>query len=71
MIFSNSKVYDNLKIASIIVSALGTLYGAIALAWGLPYGEQVGSTALAIVTFLGTFLKASSDKYKEEQSNES
>lgn len=66
-----NKTYDILKIiATIILPALGTLYAAIASIWGLPFGDQVDKTVLAIVVALDTILgvtvtKASSDYNKE------
>ena len=65
-----NKTYDILKlIATIILPALGTLYAAIASIWGLPFGDQVDKTVLAIVVALDTILgitvtKASSDYNK-------
>lgn len=64
----NDKVYDILKwIAQIALPALGTLYFALAAAWGLPYGEQVVGTITAIDTFLGALLGISSANYYKSQ----
>ena len=49
----SNKVYDVLRaIATIILPALGTLYAALAVIWGLPFPDQVTGTVLAIVTLL-------------------
>ena len=60
----SNKVYDILKfIAQIILPALATFYLAIAAIWGLPYGEQIAGTIMAIDTLLGTILGVSTKKY--------
>ena len=60
----SNKVYDVLRaIATIILPALGTLYAALAVIWGLPFPDQVTGTVLAIVTFMNALLKLSSIKY--------
>lgn len=58
--------YDILKyIAQIVLPACGTLYGALAGIWGLPYGEQIVSTIAAVDLFLGAVLKISTDDYNK------
>ena len=60
----SDKVYDVLKyIAQIILPALATLYLTLAGIWGLPFGEAISGTIMAIDTFLGVALKISSNKY--------
>lgn len=62
-----NKVYDVLKyIAQIVLPACGTLYGALAGIWGLPYGESIVATIAAVDLFLGAILKISSDNYYKE-----
>lgn len=62
----SNKVYDVLKwIAQYFLPALGTLYFALAGIWGLPYGEQVVGTLVAIDTFLGVVLGISTATYKK------
>lgn len=61
--FSND-TYDKLKwIAQYFLPGLGTLYFALCSIWGLPYGEQVMGTIVAIDTFLGVLLGISSQNY--------
>lgn len=63
----SNKVYDVLRaIATIILPALGTLYAALAVIWGLPFPDQVTGTVLAIVTFMNALLKLSSIKYNAD-----
>lgn len=62
----SNKVYDVLKdIAQIYLPALAALYLTLAGIWGLPYGEQVSATIMAVDTCLGGFLKISSNQYKK------
>lgn len=64
----NSKVYDCLKwIAMVVLPAIGTLYAALAGIWGLPYGEQIVGTIMAVDTFMGVVLGVSGAKYKGEK----
>ena len=64
----SNKVDDVLKsIALIVLPALGTLYFALSGIWGLPYGEEVKGTILAVDTALGAMLCISSAAYKKEQ----
>jgi len=67
----SDKVYDTLKeIALVWLPAIGTLYGVLANIWGLPYGEQIVATIIAVDTFLGTVLHISNKLYKEDKENE-
>ena len=60
-----NRTYDILKwVALVVLPALGTLYFALSSIWGLPYGEQVVGTIVALDTFLGALLKKSSDEYE-------
>lgn len=62
----SNKVYDILVwIAQVVLPAIGTLYAALAGIWGLPFGEQIVGTILAVDTFLGAVLKISNTKYKK------
>lgn len=70
----SNKVYDILKtIALIWLPAIGTLYSALAAIWGLPYGEEIVATIVAVDTFLGAILQISSASYKKkgDEENES
>ena len=60
----SNKVYDILKwIALVVFPAIATLFSAISMIWGIPYGEQITSTIIAIDTALGAILGVSSVKY--------
>lgn len=61
------KMYGILKwIAQYFLPALGTLYFALATIWGLPYGEQIVGTIVAIDTFLGVLLGISTAEYNKQ-----
>lgn len=64
MIFQSGKTYDVLVyIAQIVLPAFATLYGTLATIWGLPYGEQIVETVIAIDTCLGVLLRISKKRY--------
>lgn len=69
-----NKVYDTLKwIAQYLLPALATFYITFATIWGLPYGEQISGTLMALDTLLGVVLgvsTASYNKVKEGNENE-
>lgn len=65
----SNRIYDVLKyIAMIGLPAIATLYSTLSIIWGLPCGEQVVGTIVAIDTFLGALLGISSAKYKKNHS---
>lgn len=62
----SNKTYDILVwIAQVVLPAIGTLYAALAMIWGFPYGEEILATIVAVETFLGTVLKISNAQYKK------
>lgn len=63
----SNKVYDTLMwIAQYALPGLATLYSALAGIWGLPYGEEIVGTIVAVDTFLGVMLGISNAQYKKE-----
>lgn len=63
----SNKVYDILKfIAQIILPALAALYASLASIWGLPLGDEIGRTIMAIDTFLGAVLMISTHQYNKQ-----
>lgn len=67
----SNKTYDILKwIAALVLPALATLVIALAGIWGLPYGEAIGATIMAIDTFLGAVLGISSKNYNAQTSTD-
>lgn len=64
----NDKVYDVLAfIGRIVLPAVATLWLALADVWGFPYRTEIGTTLVAIDTFLNTLLGISSVNYYNEQ----
>lgn len=62
----NDKLYNALKwVAQYLLPALGTLYFVLAGIWGLPYGEQIVGTIVAVDTFLGVILGISTSNYNK------
>lgn len=66
-----NSTYDILKdIALYVLPALATLVLTLGKIWGLPYAEAIAATITAGDTFLGSVLKISSIKYKENEDAE-
>ena len=62
----SNKLYDVLKwITVIALPAFGTLYSKLSNIWGLPYGNQMAETIIAIVAFLGALLMISTHQYNK------
>lgn len=63
-----SKVYDVLKwIAMLFLPALAILIRTIFQIWGIPYGEEISATVVAINAFLGAILGISNGVYKAKK----
>ena len=64
----SNKVYDILKwVALVALDAVGLFYQTISTIWGVPYGDQVLATCVAVSVCLGTLLQISSSKYKGDK----
>lgn len=67
MKFSN-KIYDVLKyLAMFFLPAFAVLVKTIFAIWGLPYGDEISATIVAINAFLGACLGISSISYQKDQ----
>lgn len=62
MVLSNT-AYDILNKIQRWLPALAVFYLALCNVWGLPYGEQVNQTILAIAALLAATLEISTGKY--------
>jgi multisubunit Na+/H+ antiporter MnhF subunit len=61
-----NKVYDVLKwIALVALDAIGVFYQALAMIWGLPFGDEVLATCASVSLLLGTLIGISSNKYNK------
>ena len=62
----SNKTYDILKwVAMVGLPAVATLYSALAGIWGLPYGDQIVGTVVAVDTALGVVLGISTSNYNK------
>jgi hypothetical protein len=60
----SNRAYDILKtVATVILPALGALYYALSLIWGLPRPDDVVGTIAAINVFIGAIVGASTRSY--------
>lgn len=59
----SKKLFDVLRILQIVIPALGTLYAALAAAWGWGYSEPIVATCAALTAFIGVLLKIQSDAF--------
>jgi hypothetical protein len=53
-------------VAQILLPALATLYAALAAVWGLPLGDQVVATLMALDLFLGALLGFSTAQFHKK-----
>lgn len=66
--FLSNGVYNVLKyIAQIVLPAFGTLYFALSQIWGLPNGENVVGTIVALDAFIGVVLGYSTYSYNNSE----
>lgn len=64
----NDKVYDILKfLAQIVLPAIATFYVTLASIWGLPLGDEISRTVMAVDTLLGAVLMISTASYNAEK----
>ena len=47
------------------ITAIGTFYLAIAAIWGLPFGDEVSQTLIAVSTLLGVYVSYQRAKYNK------
>lgn len=63
-VFLSQNIYETLRwLMQYFVPGLGTLYFALSVTWGLPYGEQIVGTSVAVTSFLGVILGVSKSSY--------
>lgn len=64
--FFSNKQYDFIKFLNVVfLPALGTLYFALAQTWGLPAGEEVLGTLMALQVFIGGVMGISTKAYTQ------
>lgn len=62
----SDRTYDILKWIQKIFVLLATFYATVANIWGLPYGDEVSKTCLALATFLLGILEIASATYNKD-----
>lgn len=66
----SNEMYDFLKrMAMYYLPGIATFVISVFGIWGIPYGEPIAATIMAVDTLLGVFLGISTNKYnnKEEE----
>lgn len=64
----SNKLYDILKwVALVALDAVGLFYQTLCTIWGLPFGDEILATCVAVSVCLGTLLQISSKKYKGDE----
>lgn len=64
----SNKTYDVLKWLSLVaLDAVGLFYSTLSEIWGLPFGDQVLATCVAVSVFLGALIGISSAQYKNNK----
>ena len=66
--FTN-KVYDIISKVQRWLPSLGLFYLAISKIWGLPWGNEVNDTIVALATLLAATLEVSSSRYYKAEAS--
>ena len=64
----SNKTYDIINKIQRFLPALGAFYLVLVEVWGLPYGDAVNKTIVALATLLAVFLEVMTSKWKENNS---
>lgn len=62
----SNKTYDTIKILALLILPIGALVASVAKIWGLPYGEQIQQTCIALDTFAGVVVTIAKARYDAE-----
>ena len=65
----SDRTYDILKWIQKIFVLLATFYATIANIWGLPFGDEISKTCLALATFLLGILEIASATYNKDMAD--
>lgn len=63
----SNQTYDIINKVQRWLPAVGVLYLTLANIWGLPYGDAINATVVAVATFLASILEVSSVAYHKAQ----
>ena len=64
----SNKAYDIINKIQRFLPALGAFYFVLVEVWGLPYGDAINKTIVALATLLAVFLEIMTSKWKENNS---
>lgn len=64
----SNKTYDVINKIQRFLPALGAFYLVLVEVWGLPYGDAINKTIVALATLLAVFLEVMTSKWKENNS---
>ena len=62
----SDRTYDTLRWIQKLLVLGATLYSTIANIWGLPFGDEISKTCLALATFLLGILEIASATYNKD-----
>lgn len=65
-----NKTYDILKIIALLILPISEFIGSLATIWGIPYGQQIVSTLVAVDVLFGVIVKIASDIYHKGEHTE-
>lgn len=55
------------KLGTIILPAVAAFYGTLSQIWGLPFGDKIPETIMALVVMLNAWLGVKSSEYYSQQ----
>ena len=64
-VLMSNKVYDILNKIERWLPALGVFYLALTKIWGLPLGNEINATIMAVATLLASTLEISTARYNQ------
>lgn len=65
-----NKTYDIIKIIALLILPISEFIGSLATIWGIPYGQQIVSTLVAVDVLFGVIVKIASDMYYKNKVEE-
>lgn len=66
----SNKAYDIINKIQRFLPALGAFYLVLVEVWGLPFGNEINKTVVALATLLAVFLEIMTSKWKEDNTIE-
>lgn len=59
----SNKTYDTLKLIALLVLPIGTFISSFFEIWGIPYGQQIQQTFIALDVFAGALVTIAKAQY--------